>query len=152
MNYRYYSTHRPVAPGTFPKPHGNKVILIYNRDQKGHEDFECLDYWGYIEYEKELSPEDISSYELTPQLILDDLVDINPPATALSKSTPHISLRIERKQIMSEKIIPPSNIPDKEAFKHEHEKFLAWVRSEEGQKTLTPEQIKEVEDFEKRWH
>ena len=31
---RYYSTHRPVAPATFPKPDGNKVIEIVNFDKR----------------------------------------------------------------------------------------------------------------------
>ena len=30
---KYYSTQCPVAPGTFPKPEGNKVLEIVNFDE-----------------------------------------------------------------------------------------------------------------------
>lgn len=32
--YRYYSTHRPLSIGTFPKPQGNKVLDIQNFDDR----------------------------------------------------------------------------------------------------------------------
>lgn len=31
---KYYSTQRPVAPGTFPKADGNKVVQIVNFDER----------------------------------------------------------------------------------------------------------------------
>ncbi len=31
---KYYSTQRPVAQGTFPKPDGNRVIEIVNFDKR----------------------------------------------------------------------------------------------------------------------
>ena len=31
---RYYSTQRPIGPGTIPQPKGNKVLEIHNYDQK----------------------------------------------------------------------------------------------------------------------
>ena len=31
---RYYSTQRPVGPGTFPKPQGNAVKEVFNFDSK----------------------------------------------------------------------------------------------------------------------
>ena len=52
---RYYSTHRPVAPGTFPKPDGNKVIEIVNFDKRQYCREAGRDCWGYIEYEHPLS-------------------------------------------------------------------------------------------------
>lgn len=31
---RYYSTQRPVGPGTYPKPQGNAVKEVFNFDGK----------------------------------------------------------------------------------------------------------------------
>lgn len=31
---RYYSTQRPIGPGTFPKPQGNAVKEVFNFDSK----------------------------------------------------------------------------------------------------------------------
>lgn len=61
---KYYSTQRPVMPGTFPKPYGNKILEIEN--------FDCREYvaeigrnaWGYVEYEQEISETEASNYEL----------------------------------------------------------------------------------------
>lgn len=51
----YYSTHRPVTPGSFPKPAGNRIIEINNFDKRRF----CTDIgreaWGYIDFEKPLS-------------------------------------------------------------------------------------------------
>ena len=38
--YRYYSTQRPVAPGTFPKRPDNKVVEIVNFDKRDASDYE----------------------------------------------------------------------------------------------------------------
>jgi len=61
---KYYSIHRPVGPGTFPKPQDNKVVDIHNYD--------CMTYcaeigrkaWGYIEYQQPLTPKQAASCEL----------------------------------------------------------------------------------------
>jgi len=64
MNYRYYSTQRPVMPGCFPKPQGNKVLAIKNFDTRTF----CAEIdrkaWGYIEYDKPLTDRDAASCEL----------------------------------------------------------------------------------------
>lgn len=64
MSYRYYSTQRPVAPGTFPKPQGNKVLDIQNFDDKRYVESIENDAWGYIDYEQELTERDVKNYEL----------------------------------------------------------------------------------------
>lgn len=62
---RYYSRHRPVAPGTFPRPEGNRVTEIVNYDERQF----CPEIvemaWGYLEYEKPLNSREIADYELT---------------------------------------------------------------------------------------
>jgi len=61
---RYYSTQRPVMPGTFPKPQGNKVLAIENFDERTF----CMEIgreaWGYLEYEKPLTEKEAAAYEL----------------------------------------------------------------------------------------
>lgn len=63
---RYYSTQRPISPGAFPKPAGNKVLNCVNFD--GGRTF-CREIgrtaYGYIEYERPISIWDADSYELT---------------------------------------------------------------------------------------
>ena len=50
---RYYSTQRPVTPGSFPKPAGNKVVEIHNYDSKTYCEELGREVWGYIVYEDE---------------------------------------------------------------------------------------------------
>lgn len=65
MRYRYYSTQRPVAPGTFPKPKDNKLMGIRNYDERTF--FKTLgkNVWGYVEYSNPLDPRVAEEYELT---------------------------------------------------------------------------------------
>lgn len=63
--YRYYSTQRPVSPGTFPEPPGNSPINITNFKEKTHIDSIIREAWGCIDYEKPLSEKDAQEYELT---------------------------------------------------------------------------------------
>ena len=68
---KYYSTQRPVAPGTFPKPDGNKVIEIVNFDERQYCKEAGRDCWGYIEYEHPLSEKQAVDYELVREQLLD---------------------------------------------------------------------------------
>lgn len=59
---KYYSIHRPISIGTYPKT--KRVIEFCN--------FDCMQYcpeikrsaWGWIEYEGELDYKDANNYEL----------------------------------------------------------------------------------------
>lgn len=62
---RYYSTQRPLIPGSFPKPHGNKVTKVHNFDNRQYVDEIKREAWGWIEYERQLSANDAEDYELT---------------------------------------------------------------------------------------
>ena len=68
---KYYSTQRPVASGTFPKPEGNKVIEIVNFDKRQYCREAGRDCWGYIEYEKPLTEKQAVDYELVREQLLD---------------------------------------------------------------------------------
>ena len=60
--YRYYSTQRPIAPGTFP----GKPAELGNYGSNGS-DFDRLGkVWGYLDYEEELTAEEARGYELIP--------------------------------------------------------------------------------------
>ena len=62
---KYYSTQRPIVPGSFPKPKGNKVNEIFNYDDKTY----CKDIgreaWGHIDYKKPLDAKDVNASEIT---------------------------------------------------------------------------------------
>ena len=60
---RYYSTQRPVSPGSYPT---GAVISIVNFDTKQYIHEIDGNAWGYIEYGIELPVEDANSYELVP--------------------------------------------------------------------------------------
>ena len=68
---RYYSTQRPVAPGTFPQPKGNKILEIHNFDERIYCREPGRDCWGYIEYEKPLTEKEANDYELVRDRMLD---------------------------------------------------------------------------------
>ena len=60
--YRYYSTQRPVAPGTFPghpAELGNYGVNGADFDRLGK-------VWGWLDYEEELTAEEAHNYELIP--------------------------------------------------------------------------------------
>lgn len=61
---RYFSTNRPVGPGTYPK---SGVSDIHNFDDRQF----CSEIgrmaWGYIDYDRCLPEEEVQSYELVPE-------------------------------------------------------------------------------------
>lgn len=73
----YYSTQRPIGPGTYPKPQNNKVIEIKNFDKKEKIEKEDINAYGYIKYEKPLMPAAAKTYELTLALALEKTIEEN---------------------------------------------------------------------------
>lgn len=65
---RYYSTQRPVGPGTFPKPKDNRVLDLWNFDKPIFCEQVGREAWGYINYEKPLTQQQTASYELAPEI------------------------------------------------------------------------------------
>lgn len=61
---RYYSTQRPLGPGTFPKQDGSETIT--NFDRKIYCEEIGRDAWGFAEYKTPISEEAARSYELKP--------------------------------------------------------------------------------------
>ena len=68
---KYYSTRRPVAPGTFLRPDGNKILEIVNFDERKYCPEAGCDCWGYIEYENPLTEKQAVDCELVRERILD---------------------------------------------------------------------------------
>ena len=62
---RYYSTQRPVAPGSFPRGYA-AVEKIVNFDRKTFCDEIGLEAWGYIEFSAQLPDGVPERWELTP--------------------------------------------------------------------------------------
>lgn len=60
---RYYSTQRPVGPGTFPRQGGMETVT--NFDSKIYCEEIGREAWGYIEYREAITPEQAKDYELT---------------------------------------------------------------------------------------
>lgn len=62
---RYYSTHRPFGPGTFPRQDGTETITNFYGptycEEIGRE------AWGYIDYKQPLAPGEAEKWELTPE-------------------------------------------------------------------------------------
>lgn len=68
---KYYSTQCPVAPGTFPKPEGNRVLEIVNFGERQYCSEAGRDCWGYIEYKSPLTEKQVVDYELVREQLLD---------------------------------------------------------------------------------
>lgn len=65
---RYYSTQRPIGPGTYPKPQDNAALEIHNYDSKTYCEEIYREAWGYIEYAQPIDPESAYDYELIPPI------------------------------------------------------------------------------------
>lgn len=63
---KYFSTQRPLTPGSFPKSMINPVMNVVNFDQKTFCEEIGRDAWGYVEYARALDPDVAKGYELTP--------------------------------------------------------------------------------------
>ena len=63
---KYFSTQRPLAPGTFPKVNGSSVYDVVNFGNKVYCPEIGREAWGYVEYSFPILEELASSYELIP--------------------------------------------------------------------------------------
>ena len=61
--FRYYSTERPLMPGCCPRA---GVYEVKNFETKMFCDEVGCEAWGYVDYMRELSPEEAADYELLP--------------------------------------------------------------------------------------
>lgn len=71
--YRYYSTHRPIGPGTIPPPRLYKPLEVINYDEPLPVEDGAMIAWGEVHYSQPLPERAASDYELEP-------APDNPPA------------------------------------------------------------------------
>ena len=64
---KYFSVHRPVGPGTYPKFPDNKVVEVCNFDYMENVASIGRKAWGYIVYEKPIDEKSARSYELVSE-------------------------------------------------------------------------------------
>ena len=64
--YKYYSTQRPIGPGTFPQPEGNPPLEVINYDERLPVSGEVFRAWGELWYLHPLTEKQIADYELRP--------------------------------------------------------------------------------------
>ena len=57
---RYYSTQRPITPGSYPKSPFNDVLQVVNFEARTYCKEIEREAWGYIEYKYPLHPEDVA--------------------------------------------------------------------------------------------
>lgn len=62
--HRYYSTQRPVGPGTYPQSSDYPVVNVVNYDERVFVEEIDRGAWGYIEFERPLSLKQAEDYEL----------------------------------------------------------------------------------------
>lgn len=62
MAYRYYSTMRPVNPGTFPN---HDVKSLHNFSTRIYVESIKHEAWGYLDYNIPLTETEERNYELT---------------------------------------------------------------------------------------
>lgn len=105
----YYSTQRPIGPGTYPKPQENKVTEIKNFAKKEKIENENISAYGYIKYEKPLMPAAAKAYELTLALAQDETketIEVNKkteqPITNLTAMTDEKIIEAAIKKISNE--------------------------------------------------
>lgn len=63
---KYYSTKRPITPGSFPKPEGNDVLEVQTFDCETYCEKLGRGVWGYIVYAQPLAAGEAEKWELTP--------------------------------------------------------------------------------------
>lgn len=64
--YKYYSTQRPVNPGTYPKSQENPLIGFTDYDGRSFVEGGAFLAWGELTYAQPLTERQISDYELRP--------------------------------------------------------------------------------------
>lgn len=107
--YRYYSTQRPIMPGTYPGGE-NQPVHIENFDERMSVEDGQLQAWGYLEYASPLSAKDRESYELQAVLYQKDRAVVPEKGTERKKS---VLADLHQKK----ELVAGTNAPEKEQGK-----------------------------------
>lgn len=99
--YRYYSTQRPISPGTYPNGE-NKPVSIENFDERQLVENGQLQAWGYLEYAEPLSQKEMKDYEL--KAVSASVTRVNTPEKQTEKKKSVLAdLHKKQAQISGEK-------------------------------------------------
>lgn len=99
--YRYYSTQRPISPGTYPNGE-NKPVSIENFDERQVVENGQLQAWGYLEYAEPLSQKEMKDYEL--KAVSASVTRVNTPEKQKEKKKSVLAdLHKKQAQISGEK-------------------------------------------------
>ena len=64
--YRYYSTQRPIGPGTIPPTRIYKPLEVINYDERIPVEHGTMLAWGEVHYSRPLPKQEALNYELKP--------------------------------------------------------------------------------------
>lgn len=103
--YRYYSTQRPIAPGTYPNGE-NKPVVIENFDDRQTVENGQLQAWGYLEYGKPLSQKEMNDYEL--KAVSASVTRVNTPEKQTGKKK-SVLADLQKKQAQIAGVNTPKN-------------------------------------------
>lgn len=95
---RYYSTQRPIGPGTFPKPQGNAVKEVFNFDSKTYCEEVGREAWGYIEYEQPIDPQAAADYFLVADGVGCTAASMRRPAETWTAAGIAAAIRAESRE------------------------------------------------------
>ena len=116
--YRYYSTQRPISPGTYPNGE-NKPVSIENFDERQVVENGQLQAWGYLEYDKPLARKELKDYELKAVSSSVTRVNTHEKQTEKKKS---VLADLHKKQAQ----ISGVNTPKKEHVKKNDKEMQVW--------------------------
>lgn len=122
VEYKYYSTQRPIDIGTYPKGGGNDPIKILNYDQRLPVEYGAFPAWGELDYLKPLPQEALRSYELRP-----------------SRANPDVWKRMDEQAQTVGAWEEAGNVPDEKRLTWYHPDFGSYVPKE----FVTPERLAE---------
>jgi hypothetical protein len=103
--YRYYSTQRPITPGSYPN--SDKPVNLVNFDTREPVADGQFQAWGYLEYEKPLTGKQRTDYELRAAPSIADRA-VAPEAPAKRKKSVLADLHAKQEQVAGTKIPEPA--------------------------------------------
>lgn len=115
--YRYYSTQRPVMPGTYPNGENRPVHIENFEDRMSVEDGQ-LQAWGYLEYESPLSAKERDAYELKAVLPSEDRAAVPEKGNERRKSV--LADLHQKKEQVAGATVPTKAQGKKKAKEMEH--------------------------------
>lgn len=128
--YKYYSTHRPVDIGAYPKPPDNPMTSFLNFDDRRPVEGGAFLAWGELTYEKPLTDRELYNYELRP-----------------SRENPDVRRTMDEQAQVVGAWEVKNHIPETKRLTWWYSDFGAYVPGD----SVTPEQLAERYRFAKKF-